>query len=82
MWLNRLKDRLKMLDEESFAQLEWVKIVAPPQTNATSILCVRFLTNYDIGERKQHIFVTISCERKQIFQAAISKHKTTFLSGY
>ena len=77
MWLNWLKDRLKMLGEESFAQREREKIVAHPQTNATSISCVRFLTNYDVGERKQHILVTISCERKQIFQAAISKHETT-----
>ena len=45
--------------------------------NITSISCVRFLTNYDVGERKQHILITISCERKQIFQAAISKHETT-----
>ena len=66
-----------MLGEESFVQREQVKIAAPPQTNGTSISCVRFLTNYDVGERKQHIFVTISSERKQIFQAAISKHETT-----
>ena len=32
---------------------------------------------HDVGERKQHIVVTISGERKQIFQAAISKHDTT-----
>ena len=67
-----------MLGEESFAQRERVKIVAPPQTNGTFISCVRFLTNYDVGERKQHISVTISCERKQIFKAAIRKHETTW----
>ena len=66
-----------MLGEESFAQRERVKIVAPPQTNATFVWCVHFLTNYDVGERKHHPLVTISCERKQIFQAAISKHETT-----
>ena len=63
MRLNWLKDRLKMLGEESFAQRERVKIVAPPQTNGTFISCVHFLTNYDVGERKQHIFVTISLQR-------------------
>ena len=68
-----------MLGEESFAQRERVKIVAPPQTNGTFISCVRFLTNYDVGERKQHISVTISCERKQIFKAAIRKHETTLV---
>ena len=68
-----------MLGEESFAQRERVKIVAPPQTYGTFISCERFLTNFDVGERKQHTFVTISCERKQIFKAAIRKHETTVL---
>ena len=40
-----------MLGKESFAQRERVEIVAPPHTNGTSISCVRFLTNYDVGER-------------------------------
>ena len=73
----RLKDRLKMLGEESFAQREQVKIAAPPQTNGTFISCVRFLTNFDVGERKHHILVTILCVRFLIFSAAISKHETT-----
>ena len=32
--------------------------------------------NSDIGERKQHILVTISCVRIPIFSTAISKHET------
>ena len=70
-----------MLSEESFAQRERVKIVAPPQTNGTFISCVRFLTNYDVGERKQHILVAISCVRIPLFLTAISKTRLliTFL---
>ena len=31
----------------------------------------------DVGERKHHILVTISCVRIPLFLMAISKHKTT-----
>ena len=40
-----------MLGKEGFAQRERVEIVAPPERNGTFISCVRFLTNYDVGER-------------------------------
>ena len=40
-----------MLGKESSEQREQVEIVAPPQRNGTFISCVRFLPNYDVGER-------------------------------
>ena len=61
MQLNWLKDQLKMLGEKSFAQREQVKLWSPPKEMLLSFLCVRFLTNYDVIERKQHIVLTSSC---------------------
>ena len=70
MWLNWLKDQLKMSGKESFAQREQVEIVAPPQQMVPSSHVYIFLTNYDVGERtmrKEKAFVTISCKRKMNF---------------
>ena len=46
---------------------ERVKFVAPPKEILHLFSCVRFLTNYDVRKRKQHIGVTISCELKTNF---------------
>ena len=59
MQLNWLKDRLKMLGEESFAQREQVKLWSQLKEMLLSFWRVRFLTNYDVIERKQHIDLTI-----------------------
>ena len=49
---------------------KWVKL-----SITSSFFLKRF---YDVGERKQHILVTISCVRIPIFSTAISKHETTW----
>ena len=43
------------------------EIVVPPKEMLLSFSCVRFLTNYDVRERKQHIDLTILCVLKTNF---------------
>ena len=47
------------------------KIVVPPKEMLLSFACVRFLTNCDVRERKQHINLTILCVLKTNFWTAI-----------
>ena len=47
------------------------EIVVPPKEMLLSFSCVRFLTNYDVRERKQHIDLTILCVLKTNFWTAI-----------
>ena len=46
--LSKLKT--KMMNNKT-VHFQAVNIAAPPRTNGISISCVRFLTNYGVGER-------------------------------
>ena len=82
IWLSIVKDRLKMYWPQirlpcAKRKRKWVKFVTPPKEMLLLFSCVRFLTNYDLRKRKQHIVLTISFVLKQKFWAGIKSHETT-----